>query len=1380
MSHSHPDDEAALAELVGKIADEFTQELDQGDKPSIESYARRYPQLAVELRQILPALQLMRVTDGDPTPTGPVVGASKIAPDGRLGDYHLIREIGRGGMGVVFEAEQISLGRRVALKVLPTVAAVDAKHLQRFKNEAHAAAQLHHSHIVPVYGIGCERDWHFYVMQVIDGRTLAELIHSWQSDKAKKNGDTATLCDRAGDGVKLDTPVTDHQAAEWGVQAADALEHAHQVGILHRDIKPANLLIDRQSQLWITDFGLARLTGEAELTMTGDLLGTVRYMSPEQALARHALVDQRTDVYSLGVTLYEVLTLEPAFSGSDRAALLHQVAFEEPRPPRRLRRSIPIDLETIVLKAIAKNREERYQSAQELSLDLRRFLNNHPIQARRPSAWQHTKKWAQRHKAVVVTAAASAVAALLALTTLATWGRFQLQEKQHETEQALVSANTRRLEADKANRDLQRTLIDTFTATGVTAGDRGDADQAVLWFAHAAQMAESGAASSRSDARVDSKQSDTAPLGDPERARANRQRVRFWSKLIPAPVAAAALQAEVDAMSFRPGGEQLLVVSRKGHCVMLDPRTHAADVLGKPGQAITAAAWSADGARYALGDARGEVEIFDFPGRKLAQHFHQSGVIRCLTFSADSRLLAVGGNKVRLWDCCQAEFTMPVLNHPQQVRHLVFNARGDKLVTACADGLTRIFAVAPGAGSAEPVLPPLGNLGSRIAPNIPLKPLFVDHDRGLIVRGLEGAVWLDAQSGKELRQIAKGEIQEVAASADGRFLVVCFNFQAQIWSVEPPRPLGQPLPHIYSVVANFSPDGQILLTGSSRAVRRWSVPSASELPMPLQHQEALKEVVCSSSGQFFASAQFDGLVRIWTYPGASTDERRIPVEAGGTFVRPSPDGRLFLPPGIGWWPNNLRRTRVYALDSGEPAGPYLGAAGLITDAALSPDGQSAVTIAATADVLSKRFMPAAADGRGGVLQRWNWRTGQALGDPLILPADPRNVAYSPDGRRLVALCGGGQALLIDSSNGAVLKRLEHGGAPSSENAYSAVQFSPDGKTFVTCGLIAPVRLWDTATGTSAAPVLEHKDHCRSAAFSANGKYLVTASRDKLARVWNVASGQLAAPALEHPMELFGASFNPDGRLIVTACGDGMARVWDWESGKLAGPALKQGDGVCAAVFSPDGRTVFVVDRSGNGRLWEFHTGKPLTPLLAVGAKDWFPMTAFWSADGTRALAACLKSPVPVLDFHDLYDRDNLEGADLVRLTEVLSGHRVEEGGITGLSSSEWLERWSSLRLHHPDLKALTPVAEADWHSRQAQASENVHDSATAAWHFGRLVNRFPDNPAWHVRLGIVSMGGGAGRVDSSSPPGSWERGISRNAWQCLLEWRGFRGCGRRI
>jgi serine/threonine protein kinase len=425
--------------LLADLFEEIANKLQAGEPVDLEAYVQKYPEHGEQLRRLLPAMHMLADLGRSAAQGEAAVTLRTPAADlerGVLGDFRIVREVGRGGMGIVYEAEQISLGRRVALKMLPFAAGLDARQLQRFKNEAHAAAQLHHTNIVPVYAIGCERGVHFYAMQFIDGQTLASSIRALrQQEDGSQEGSGASASpspDRAGPSPAEATPPVAGLATERstqrpeyfrtvakvGVQAAEALEYAHGQGIVHRDIKPANLLVDVQGSLWITDFGLARCRGDQGLTMTGDLVGTLRYMSPEQAQGKQTGVDHRTDIYSLGVTLYELLTLRPAFAGDNREEVLRQITDAEPRPLRHWNSSLPADLETIVLKAMAKEPESRYATAQELADDLRCFLEHKPIRARRPSLWERGRKLARRHRAVVaaLTGATALVAVILVLS----------------------------------------------------------------------------------------------------------------------------------------------------------------------------------------------------------------------------------------------------------------------------------------------------------------------------------------------------------------------------------------------------------------------------------------------------------------------------------------------------------------------------------------------------------------------------------------------------------------------------------------------------------------------------------------------------------------------------------------------------------------------------------------------------------------------------------------------------------------------------------------------------------------------------------------------------------------------------------------------------
>jgi serine/threonine protein kinase len=467
--------------VIGAL-EEYLAAAEAGRVPDRAEFLARHADVAEPLARCLDGLEFVHA--GVPRLQSPdLPAASEPAPDIVLGDYRIQREVGRGGMGIVYEAEQQSLKRRVALKVLPFAATLDPRQLQRFQTEARAAAHLHHTNIVPVFAVGCEQGVHYYAMQFIEGRNLAAVIEDLRREGEKQGSRDARpsiLDPRSSIDPRVPQASTREQAAatersvrgtaflrsvaNWGVQAAEALEHAHQLGIVHRDVKPANLLLDQRGQLWVADFGLALCQGETGLTMTGDLVGTLRYMSPEQALARRGIVDHRTDIYSLGATLYELLTLEPLFRGRDRHELLTQIALEEPRLPRHLNRAVPPPLETVVLKALAKDPARRYASAREMADDLRRFLDDRPVLARRPSLGERAGRWARRYRTALAALASLLGLALvtLAVSVLVMW--FQTQQTREETAQAEAKRLLAERETNRANRETERANRETGRA----------------------------------------------------------------------------------------------------------------------------------------------------------------------------------------------------------------------------------------------------------------------------------------------------------------------------------------------------------------------------------------------------------------------------------------------------------------------------------------------------------------------------------------------------------------------------------------------------------------------------------------------------------------------------------------------------------------------------------------------------------------------------------------------------------------------------------------------------------------------------------------------------------------------------------------------------
>ena len=501
--------------VLDDIAAEIMAQCRSGQKPDLEDYAARHPHLAEAIREHMPALVKLH----ELTPPEPASGhaLSDGEPPRQFGDFRIVRELGRGGMGVVYHAEQHSLGRPVALKVLSQATQLDQTSRERFKREAQIAAQLHHTNIVPVFGTGeCESTLYF-AMQHIDGVSLDRVLRALR--RLEPQLTAAGSLDRGRDGVSHDamtvaalrllegrlhetvTPATLRSAvsaqsaasndsadgvrdasavaaassvrkgytaavARIGIQVAQALDYAHSHGVLHRDIKPSNLLLDRDGTVWITDFGLAKHADDADLTTTGDLVGTLRYMPPERLRGK---VDRRSDVYSLGLTLYEFLALRPAYDDQDRGELVQRIAQSDPPSPRSLHRWVPRDLDTIVMKAIAREPHRRYAQAAELADDLSRFVRGWPVRAQPIGPFERLRRWSVRNP-VVATLAASLTAVLLAGLIGITWqwrraesNLLLARESQQRAEENLAESNRQRQRAEDNFRRAQAAVDDYFT-----------------------------------------------------------------------------------------------------------------------------------------------------------------------------------------------------------------------------------------------------------------------------------------------------------------------------------------------------------------------------------------------------------------------------------------------------------------------------------------------------------------------------------------------------------------------------------------------------------------------------------------------------------------------------------------------------------------------------------------------------------------------------------------------------------------------------------------------------------------------------------------------------------------------------------------------------
>jgi WD40 repeat protein/serine/threonine protein kinase len=1144
--------------VLSDLFEEIAAKVAAGEPVDLAAYAAKYPDHAEQLRQLLPAVQVLAdlgvsAARGE-LPSTPSSRGGDLER-GVLGDFQIRREIGRGGMGIVYEAEQISLGRRVALKVLPFAAALDAKHLQRFKNEAQAAAHLRHPNIVPVYAVGCERGVHYYAMQYVDGHTVAGLIQELRQlaglGQARDNGTSApasavvsasaanNLASKlisgrwapgkqisadsqetgpyspspagnpvpstgysvhAGDTSPKDALSTEQgvkspgfwrTVANLGVQAAEALEHAHQLGVIHRDVKPANLLVDGDGQLWITDFGLARLGGDVGLTMTGDLLGTIRYMSPEQALAKRVTVDARTDVYSLGVTLYELLTLEPAYNGRNREEVLRQIAFEEPRAPRRLNRAIPAELETIVLKAMGKNPEERYATAQELADDLRRFLDDKPIRAKRPSLRQRTAKWARRHKTVV---RAAVVVLFLAVAGLAAGA----------------------LLIWRANQELRQNLYYQLIAGAErewTANNLGRMQQLL----------------------------DECP-----------EKLRGWE------------WRYLQRLRFKT----------------LPPLRHES--------AAFCAVFSPDGKRIASSDREGKIRIWDAgTGRMLREIRAHDAVVYNIAFSPDSRCLASGSvdKTVKLWDAETGRERSTIKGHTVEVRTVTFSPDGQHLAACGATGReaeVKIWEVATG----REILA-LRNLPTdcwcvRFSPDgRRLAAGGGNRQQGSVVK-----VW-DLRTRQEVMTVrVPSGIRGLAFSPDGKRLAAVAglaNFEpnedVKIWDAQTGQELFSLRGHVGGLqTVAFSPDGKRLASaGIDQTIRLWDTTTGREVLALRGHLDHVNCVAFSADGDRLVSASLDKTVRVWDASPieSATGEEVLTFRGHGgpiacvgfhptdarCLVSASAEGTFKL-----WDPWSGRE--LHSVRHGNR----------IAAVAFSPDGRRLVVTG------------------GGQFTVWDVATmkeictTQEAGFAL-------SVVFSPDGKCLAGSGFRPVIRLFDAATGLEL------GAPLHDHSFviHALAFSPrDHHLLASADADSRVRLWDVNKGQELR-LLEphHAARCTCVAFSPDGKLLASGGWDRTIKVWETDAWKplhdLPNPTGAVQSVAFSPDCRPNARRLAWGGTDGLVKVWDEATHEVH--TFRGHTGWAQSVaFSTDGKQLASGSADGTVKIWN-------VPALAKPAGD---------------------------------------------------------------------------------------------------------------------------------------------------------------------------------
>jgi WD40 repeat protein/serine/threonine protein kinase/tetratricopeptide (TPR) repeat protein len=1225
---------------VEVLAEEFLERKRRGEPVTPDDYAARHPELAGEILALFPALLMMEDLGGDSGDrTGSIAtgaGAVGGARSGRLGEFVLLREVGRGGMGVVYEAEQESLGRRVALKVLPAGALSDRKQVRRFEREARAAARLHHTNIVPVFGVGQHEGTHFYVMQFIHGQGLdavlrelkrlrdarsarpgqgaaagrtgrqhsaAIIAQSLATGRFAASGPSPGQGDGDGDrsagtatapwaapASRLDlTPIelggaepssgsgssgissmpeTDRRyalgVARIGVQVAEALAYAHAQGILHRDIKPSNLLLDRNGNVWVADFGLAKGTGADDLTHTGDIVGTVRYMAPERFRGEG---DARADVYALGLTLYELLALRPAYDESDRASLIRQVTQEDAPRLRKRNRAVPTDLETIVHKAMAREPTQRYPSAAALAEDLNRFVEGRPILARRVSAGERLWRWCRRNPWLAA-AIGSAAAALVAVALISVV--YAAEQAAAKRKISGLASNLQRA-LDRSNRlagDLRSSLKESdrrltvlYFERGHAACTRGDIGPGLLWLVQSWRSA--------------------VAAGDPAWQRTAQASVAAWGRHhggLKAVLSDPELR-QVNCVAFSPDGKMAITgfgdYTGPGHAQLWDVATGAAigPPLSQP-ELVNALAFSPDG-KTVLTASYHQAQLWDVAtGRPIGatvnvREGRYRGTIRTVAFSPDGKSILTGGDSfaTRLWDAATGEaLGPPLLGNSGTVMIVAFSPDGKTFLTFSGGRHVNLWDAASGRllGS---LLPSTGRI-SAVAFSPDGKAILTGGDPSLT------RLW-DAATRQPIGAPLglKGGVYAVAFSPDGKTILTGGEPpMTQLWDAATRAPIGPALTPEGSVWAvAFSPDGRTVATGGyDGRARLWDVATGATLGVALAHQGAISAVAFSPDGKCVLTASRDKTARLWDADPGQPIGEPVTLRTGGGFsdlgqvVAFSPDGK-FIVATIGF-----RTVRVWDVATGRPLGPPLQHESQVASLALSPDGKTVIT--------------GHYDQKARV---WDAATGRAQGEPLT-PQGPgasggpvSRVAFSPDGKTLLTGSYGGTVQLWD-----IASRRPHGPPLAHPGASRGVAFGPDGKIAITGGVDSTAQLWDLSTGRALGPPLEHAGRVSAVAFSPDGRSAITGGVDSMARLWDVATGKPLTAPLAHQGSVSAVAFSPDGKFVLTGSSDKTARLWDATTAQPVGPPLLHPGGVSAVQFSLDGRSVLTAVGSRSVRRWD--------------------------------------------------------------------------------------------------------------------------------------------------------------------------------------------------
>ena len=1161
------------SEPILALMDEFLERIQAGEKPTIPEYCDAHPDLAEEIEELFPALVAMEdLQEEDPEAGGQDTPQIDERLPSSIGDYEIIAEIGRGGMGVVYEAEQKSLGRRVALKVLPENCMTSESARSRFRLEARAAARMHHSNIVPVFEVGEEEGKFFYAMQLIQGQSLDHVINELcNTEGASTMLSAATLAPqslptrssvdqinevpldalsgsaqwRVADSNSSSNGSSRNQfyqmAARIGLQSAEGLSYAHDRGVVHRDIKPANLLLDRDGVVWITDFGLAKTDDGDGLTQTGDYLGTMRYMAPERF---RNMCDERADVYSLGVTLYELLLQRPIHEATDRLKLMYRITEVSPEKPRSVAQDIPRDLETIVLKAIEREPETRYQTAKEFSEDLQRFLNDQPILARRVSASEQLIRWSRRNSGLAA-ALASIMALLVLLSVGGLWMGITQRNLREQADQATVVADNRRKEA-LAARD------DSKAAEEKAQAAQRETEQALVAIGEARKQ-------------------ETLALTELERQRKQNARNSYFtqmrriSELIDLPGSTRAIRRIVDGWENDVEFEELKnwewgfaqAASRPDGLQLAAPR---------PSWSV---AWSPSGETVAVGNDQGTQFFDSVTGELLPFSLDDSEGTFWIRYQPSGTLIATTGKDgtLKLWNASSGSLVKQFGPYgPSDRCTCVWSLTGRKL--ACFVEGTGILILNVDNLEADPI--------TIHCPNENWRYLSFSPDETRIAAG----IWYNNRLA--IYNIESGELEKRFPDETGRpsATALIWNGDHDLKNILHATPSGridlydgttwERLRSFHghsqwASVLNLGSDENRILSGSfDRSVRVWDMEQGRFLRTFNEHREEIEDARFSPDGKRVASVSAAG-VWIWEL------ERDFRLQLNTTSAAEKQTGiRQHTVSSLAWHPdNNLLATtrfdfqcRIWDVAQRKVLREI---EGLGHHASWHPNG---------------KWLAFAIQGRNGVLL--NIETGEE--SPIL--NDLRNLKWNNDGSLLATRGPGATGVVTvyrfdaDSKQAKDLSksdsRLEK--LYKVENSDEKFCWSPSGNHLGVFNTQYHLQVF-----LNGELVQQFEDGFESrilaAEWSPDGRFIAAGGEDETIRVFDLDTNQQHL-LTGHNNPVLALDWNAEGNRLASASVDGTVRIW--ESGDWQESFVQKTDssGITALDWSDDGKQIAVGDNAG--------------------------------------------------------------------------------------------------------------------------------------------------------------------------------------------------------